>query len=158
MLKNYQGKHSAGMTLIELMIVIAIVAVLVALAVPAYKNYTIRTKIAECINNAAVAKVQISEYRQTMGSWPPSPVAAGIYTDPDTNTSEFCHGFTSYDSSDGSFTIDIDEVAVDASLNTIAPIMTPEQDAVSTVLNWDCTVGTTAVSDIRFLPSTCRDS
>ena len=43
-----------GFTLIELMIVIAIVAILVALAVPAYKDYTVRTKVAECINGAAV--------------------------------------------------------------------------------------------------------
>ena len=42
-----------GFTLIELMIVIAIVAILVALAVPAYKDYTVRTKVAECINGAA---------------------------------------------------------------------------------------------------------
>ena len=44
------------------MIVIAIVAILVALAVPAYKDYVIRTKVGECINGAAVPKLAISEY------------------------------------------------------------------------------------------------
>ena len=49
---NYPSQKSVsrGFTLIELMLVIAIVAILVAMAVPAYQNYTVRSKIAECIN------------------------------------------------------------------------------------------------------------
>ena len=54
---------SKGFTLIELMIAIAIVAILLVMAVPAYQDYTIRSKIAECVNGAAVPKVAISEYR-----------------------------------------------------------------------------------------------
>ena len=50
------------------MITVAIVALLVALAVPAYKDYTIRSKVAECVNGAAVAKVQVSEFRQSLGA------------------------------------------------------------------------------------------
>ena len=42
-------RQAKGFTLIELMIVIAIVAILVALAVPAYRDYTIRAKVAECV-------------------------------------------------------------------------------------------------------------
>ena len=53
-------KKAKGFTLIELMIVIAIVAILVALAVPAYRDYTIRAKVAECVNGAAVPKLNIS--------------------------------------------------------------------------------------------------
>ena len=67
-----------GFTLIELMIVIAIVAILVALAVPAYQDYTIRTKIGECVNNAAVPKLQISEYRETVGDMPANSDEAGL--------------------------------------------------------------------------------
>ena len=52
-----------GFTLIELMIVIAIVAILVALAVPAYSDYSIRAKVSECIAAAAVPKINISEYK-----------------------------------------------------------------------------------------------
>ncbi len=63
-------KMQQGFTLIELMIVIAIVAILVALAVPAYQDYTIRAKVGECINAAAVPKLQISEYFETVGVFP----------------------------------------------------------------------------------------
>jgi type IV pilus assembly protein PilA len=67
-----------GFTLIELMIVIAIVAILVALAVPAYQYYTIRSKVGECVNNGAVAKLSISEYRETTGTWPADAPLAGL--------------------------------------------------------------------------------
>jgi prepilin-type N-terminal cleavage/methylation domain-containing protein len=62
-------RGSAGFTLIELMIVIAIVAILVALAVPAYEVYTIRAKVTECIAATAPPKIAITEYYQTTPFW-----------------------------------------------------------------------------------------
>ena len=56
----YQIKNaSRGFTLIELMIVIAIVAILVALAVPAYQDYAVRSKVIECTSGAAPIKLGI---------------------------------------------------------------------------------------------------
>lgn len=57
-----------GFTLIELMIVIAILGILIAIALPAYQDYTIRTKNAECLNVAAAAKLAVSETAQDRGS------------------------------------------------------------------------------------------
>jgi len=67
--------------LIELMIVIAIIAILVALAVPAYKDFAIRAKVAECISDSAPVKTSISEFRQTMGVFPANMAEAGIFDD-----------------------------------------------------------------------------
>ncbi|GHE33136.1 pilin [Vulcaniibacterium thermophilum] len=54
-------KNQQGFTLIELMIVIAIVAILVALALPAYQDYTIRAKVGEGLAQAAAAKTAVAE-------------------------------------------------------------------------------------------------
>ena len=75
---NNMKRVQKGFTLIELMIVIAIVAILVALAVPAYQDYTIRAKVGECVNSGAVAKLSISEYRETVGTWPTDAGTAGL--------------------------------------------------------------------------------
>ena len=149
-----QGPNSRGFTIIELMIILAIVAILTALAVPAYKDYSIRSKIAECINGAAVAKIQISEYRQTLGPWPPSATDAGLVG---TGISHYCNGFINYTPATGVFTIDVNEALVDPALGDISPLMTPRV-ATSNAINWNCSKGTTPAGNIKYLPSTCRDS
>ena len=150
-----KAEKSGGFTLIELMIVIAIIAILVALAVPAYKDYTIRAKITECINGAAVAKIQVSEHRQSLGAWPASAIHAGIETP--SGSSFYCTGFSDYQASTGSFVIDVDVAVIDASLGTIAPVLTPTELANFSI-NWTCTAGATAPGNWRYLPSLCRNT
>ena len=135
------------------MIVIAIVAILVALAVPAYREYTIRAKVGECINAAAVPKLQISAYYQTFGSFPPDGNEAGIVGSGD---SQFCDGYTDYDAGDGHFRIDVDETAVATPGGTLEPQMTPTANSSGGV-DWQCSRGGTAAADLKYLPSTCRE-
>ena len=149
------GGRSRGFTLIELMIVVAIVAIIVALAVPAYKDYSIRAKIAECVNGAAVGKIQISEYRQSLGAWPPTAQDAGL---DGAGISHYCQGFTNYSSTTGAFTIEINLPVIDPELGTVAPVMTPNQPNPTHTINWNCSRGTTPASNLKYLPATCRDS
>jgi len=76
-------KIQKGFTLIELMIVIAILGILIAIALPAYQDYTVRAKVTEGLNLAASAKLASSETRLSNGTWPANSGAAG-YTDAST--------------------------------------------------------------------------
>jgi type IV pilus assembly protein PilA len=69
-----------GFTLIELMIVVAIVGILAAIALPAYQDYVIRSKMSEGVAAAAACKTSISEYVSTKNNWPTSPDQAGCST------------------------------------------------------------------------------
>jgi prepilin-type N-terminal cleavage/methylation domain-containing protein len=146
-------RNQKGFTLIELMIVIAIVAILVALAVPAYKDYTIRTKVAECINGAAVPKLGISEFFETTGDWPADATEAG--TTAPAGTSQFCTGFN-YPGAAGIFEINTNEAEIDSGIvGAIEPRMVPTGNLQGGV-DWDCQIGNTAAANVKYLPSTCR--
>ena len=73
-------KNTRGFTLIELMIVVAIVGILAAIAIPAYTDYTIRAKVSEALAFSAAAKTTISEYYASEGEMPPSLESAGLAT------------------------------------------------------------------------------
>ena len=67
-----------GFTLIELMIVVAIIGILAAIAIPAYQDYTIRTQVSEGLTLASDIKAGIAEYMAQTGSWPANLTDAGL--------------------------------------------------------------------------------
>src|SRR5260221_165985 len=69
-----------GFTLIELMIVVAIVGILAAIALPAYQDYVIRSKMSEAVAAIAACKTSIQEYASTKAAWPPDITASGCST------------------------------------------------------------------------------
>ena len=71
-------KKQQGFTLIELMIVVAIIGILAAIAIPAYQDYTIRAQVSEGLNLAGGAKAAVTEYFQDRGVLPANNLLAGI--------------------------------------------------------------------------------
>jgi type IV pilus assembly protein PilA len=67
-----------GFTLIELMIVVAIIGILAAIAIPAYQDYTIRTQVSEGLTLASDIKAGVAEYAAQVGDWPVSLTEAGL--------------------------------------------------------------------------------
>jgi type IV pilus assembly protein PilA len=73
-------KLQKGFTLIELMIVIAIIGILVAIAIPAYQDYIVRSKVSEGLNMAGAAKLAVAETYDSVGDFPDDNSAAGLPT------------------------------------------------------------------------------
>lgn len=156
---NQSRLAQQGITIIEIMIVIAIVAILVALAVPAYSDYSVRSKIAECINTSAVPKFNISEHYMSRGIYPADAETAGIVDPGAAPLSQYCQRFE-YEgpgfAGSGVFSVQINPVAVGLPAGTSLLVrFHPEVDA-SGFVNWRCTRGASSTWAVRYLPAPCR--
>jgi len=142
-----------GFTLIELMIVIAIVAILVALAVPAYQDYAIRSKVTECIGQAASSKLAVEEYYQTVGVMPATSTVAGL---DNWAATQYCTTMDySYTDASHSY-ITLTTTNTGANTDPVATL-TPEVNATANkIVRWDCEKTSTGKN--RHMPASCRST
>jgi type IV pilus assembly protein PilA len=138
-------KNQQGFTLIELMIVVAIVGILAAIALPAYQDYTIRGRVSEGLALASGVKALVSENIANNGG----VIAAGAcrgFTPPAATTnvqSVACADTT------GIITVTMNATRAAGVVLTVAPASTAAAGAVT----WRCTV---PAASNRYVPSECR--
>ena len=165
-------KLQKGFTLIELMIVVAIIGILAAIAIPAYQDYTIRAQVSEGMNLAAAAKAAVAESFLNRGSAPANRVQAGMS---DTATDTRGKYVSSVDVANGVITITYGGTEVNRAILNETLGLTPYVTADNSVA-WRCgaavapggltntmsnvtyapgTLGSTAAMN-KYLPAACR--
>jgi type IV pilus assembly protein PilA len=132
-----------GFTLIELMIVVAIIGILAAVALPAYQDYTTRAKVSEVVLMAAPAKLAVSETSSSLGGLASVTAANSGYSFP--GATKYVSGVAITDAT-GVVTV---TSTVPNAAGTI--VLTPT-DKGSGQLQWACTT----TLNKKFVPSECR--
>ncbi|WMS88659.1 pilin [Pleionea litopenaei] len=144
-------KTNSGFTLIELMIVVAIIGILAAIALPAYQDYTIRSKVSEGLALGAEAKTAVAETAASLGGLANVTAANTGYT--------FPAGGTDYVNSiaitDATGVITITMGGTQGTGATTEPVitLTPNQAAPEAPITWVCA---TTAGLPKHVPANCR--
>ncbi len=146
MLKQMKKNVQKGFTLIELMIVIAIIGILAAIAIPAYQDYTIRAQASEALSLLDGIKTPMYEYYTNTGTWPSNTTTGFV-----TNTSYAGNYVASIDiNGDGTATA---TYGGKANTKISGETLILSATTLAGSVQWSCTQGTLLA---KYRPSSCR--
>lgn len=137
-------KVQQGFTLIELMIVVAIIGILAAVAIPAYQDYTVRAKVTEGLSLASAGKTAVSEFFASNGTLPSTNASAALATSTSISGNTVRHVAVG---ANGVITVTFSGSPINSSTIALTPT------TVGGGLSWDCDAGTL---ESKYRPSSCR--
>ncbi|HCA26986.1 MAG TPA: prepilin-type cleavage/methylation domain-containing protein [Betaproteobacteria bacterium] len=140
-----------GFTLIELMIVVAIIGILAAVAIPAYQDYIARAQMSEAIELLGGTKTPLAEFFQSQGRWPSALTSVATINIPDAG--KYVKGLTLTGGANSTNAITVSATMKTAGVNSsiVSAITTLSSANGST---WTCAPGNS--NNAKYYPSTCR--
>ena len=138
-----------GFTLIELMIVVAIIGILAAIAIPAYQDYIARSKVTELATAADACKASVSEFAQSQNAYPSTTNSAGCSS----NATKYSTGLAV----SGNGVITVTAQGINSAVNNKTFVLEPTNaaTALDQPLEWKCSSSTIPS---KYLPANCRGS
>jgi type IV pilus assembly protein PilA len=155
LLGDREMRKQQGFTLIELMIVVAIIGILAAIAIPAYQDYTIRAQVSEGLNLSAGAKAAVTEYYQDQGTFPTTNAIAGLEAAGNITGKYVSLVTVTGTATNGVITVTYSSTAprsANAKIDAATLVMTGTDNLGS--VSWNCAAGAKLVD--KWLPAACR--
>ncbi len=141
-------KKQQGFTLIELMIVVAIIGILAAIAIPAYQDYTCRAKMTEAVNAGSAAKTAVSEYLIATNQFPTTPNF-------ETNLDSKYVNSVNWTSNQIQVTVKGTAIGCGIGDDIVAVVMSPVSSSAR--VEWNCGNLGPTVLDSKYLPAECQN-
>lgn len=141
-------RKSTGFTLIELMIVVAIISILAAIAIPAYQDYLIRSQVSEGISVAGTARAAVWEYASNHGNLPSSNPDAGLPLPTDISGKYVSQVEVGVGGIEVTFGKD-----ANSAINGATLVIQPSLASDASSVNWACSEGTLSP---KYRPTRCR--